>query len=103
LREEELTLTISGCMLRSTGRISFLHWKDVQAVLQNDSLILFKLGINVFHVIPKSAFRSRAEVEEFFQRCQEYWSVSRAGPEDPNVVTAIVIETGNPYQSPRQT
>jgi hypothetical protein len=103
LPAEELTLTISGCLLRSIGRTSFLHWKDVLAVLQNESVINFKLIGNHFQVIPKRSFNSTQEADQFYQQCQEYWTAAQADPATPIAVPAVVIETGNPYQSPRQT
>jgi hypothetical protein len=102
LQEEELTLTVLGCVLQSDGRISFLHWEDVGAVLQDDSVITLKLEPGSFQVIPKRAFNDPLEAEEFFQRCHEYWTAIHAGPANPVPLSAVVVETGNPYQSPRQ-
>ena len=99
--EEVLTLTTRGCLLTSEGRISFLHWEDVNAILYNDTTINFQLKPNVIHVIPKRAFASPNEADEFIRRCHEYWSAIHAEPANPVPLSAFVVETGNPYQSPQ--
>lgn len=99
--EETLTLTTRGCLVKSAGRLSFLHWEDVKAILFNDATINFQFNAHVLHIIPKRAFASPAESEEFIQRCHEYWSAAHADPANPVPLSAYVVETGNPYQSPQ--
>jgi hypothetical protein len=97
---DELSLTLAGCLLQSRERIAFLDWKDVAAIYETDAVVTFKLQPNLLHVIPKRAFVSAEDAAGFTSLCHEYWSAATA--DEGAAIPAMVVETGNPYQSPRQ-
>lgn len=67
------TISDQGFHERTQSIDTFHKWSGIQSLLKSNSYIFFRINSYLFYVIPKRAFSSEGEYEEFWNKANRYW------------------------------
>ncbi len=93
----ESRLTQTGWAVGNPEAVTLFDWNDIHGLFESPDFIGFKTVNQLLHLIPKRIFQNPGEAEKFVAQAMELKHQSRR---EQQVPTAVVVETGNPYQPP---
>jgi len=93
-----LILARTGFAFGGVDNVSFNDWQDVDSFMQNSACYGFKIPNQLIQIIPKRIFADEAESERFINHAMALHQEHLRS----FVVTAVAVESDNPYQAPGQ-
>lgn len=67
------SLSVAGVHESTIANHGFSKWSSIQSVVRTSSYIYIKLNSDLFHIIPRRAFCSDLEYNEFWRTAHDYW------------------------------
>lgn len=74
--EHIIEITADGLREQTDANETFRRWKYIDLIKDNESCIYYCVG-NQYLGIPKRAFGTKLEAEQFFQQALSFWQESR--------------------------
>ncbi len=101
LLPHQLVISPTAVAYQTPRSIAWALWTSYDQVEQDERFVVFYYSKpHIAQVIPKSAFNSPADAQQFGDAAIAFHETALT-PADSEPLDAIVLETGNPYQSPR--
>ena len=82
LCEHTIEISEEGIKETTEEEKEFDYWKEIKSVKENKDYIFIFIDTDMFHIIPKRAFKDMSESKKFYNSSIEYLNKSRKNSEE---------------------